>query len=327
MMLKSGIVIAGLLLATGAFASFLPPNNLHLQDNKNFAENMTESEFNEITNQVIDAYKPFAESHGVELEINANWSDSTVNASAQQFYGTWMINMYGGLARRPEVTKDGYALVVCHELGHHFAGFPFSSAWAANEGAADYFATNVCAEKLWKDDFEGNALSRETVDPAAKEMCDTKYSAEKDQDLCYRGAMGGMSLATLLGSLRDSAPVAFDTPDTKVVTRTNNRHPAAQCRLDTYTAGALCDSDFNDELIPGKTLDHRSEEAETEANLYSCSRVDGFTQGTRPLCWYKPSLIVEEENPSEETSDETSDGDNGDQTSENDDNSDENTDS
>ena len=27
--------------------------------------------------------------------------------------------MYGGLARRAEVTEDGFAMVLCHELGHH----------------------------------------------------------------------------------------------------------------------------------------------------------------------------------------------------------------
>ena len=32
------------------------------------------------------------------------------------------IELNGGLARRPEVSSDGFTMVICHELGHFLAG-------------------------------------------------------------------------------------------------------------------------------------------------------------------------------------------------------------
>src|SRR6478609_9034269 len=75
---------------------------------------------------------------------------------------TYRVHMYGGLARRPEVTPDGFTLVVCHEVGHHFGGYPFvrDAYWAANDGQADYFSTLACARRLWQNQPADNALAR-----------------------------------------------------------------------------------------------------------------------------------------------------------------------
>ncbi|MEZ4743370.1 MAG: hypothetical protein R3B45_13140 [Bdellovibrionota bacterium] len=290
-MLRSALLVSGMMVSSLGLASILPPNDLHLEDNVSKVSDLTEEEFFEITNRVIDFYKPIVASHGATLSVNADWPNSTVNASAGQSGSSWYVNMYGGLARRPEVTRDGYLLVICHELGHHLGGFPFTSGWAANEGQSDYFATHVCAPNIWRNDLEENARYRELVDPVAKEQCDTSWETEEQQNLCYRSAMAGYSLGSLLGALRNTT-VAFDTPDTSVVTRTNNRHPEAQCRLDTYVAGAMCGASFDDEVIPGKRFRDRSGlEAENEAYDYSCSRRDQHSDlSTRRLCWYAPRV-------------------------------------
>ena len=47
------------------------------------------------------------------------WKNDTVNANAQQRGRNWIVNMYGGLARRPEIFFRRFAMVLCHELGHH----------------------------------------------------------------------------------------------------------------------------------------------------------------------------------------------------------------
>jgi hypothetical protein len=176
------LVLGGLVMATDSFATILPPNDLYLEDNMNFVSDLTEAEFLTITNEVVNAYKPLATDHGANLSVNARWSDSTVNASAVQNGSSWIVNMYGGLARRPEITKDGYRMVICHELGHHFGGFPFTSHWASDEGESDYFATHACAIKLWAADLDLNATFRQTVDPEAKTLCDTSYADEPGQN-------------------------------------------------------------------------------------------------------------------------------------------------
>ena len=299
MSFKLSVLIMFLLNSSLTWATILPPNDLHLQDNLFTEEsNITEEMFNQIITQAEDIYAPIIASHGATLKFNRLWENSTVNASASQANGTWIVNMYGGFARRPEVTPDGFALVVCHELGHHLGGYPFyqrgSGNWAANEGQSDYFATQSCAHKLWSGEEDKNRLSRETVDPAAKEGCDSAWSTEKAQNLCYRTAMGGHSLATLLGSLRNTT-VDFATPSEAEVLKTSDSHPQAQCRLDTYFHGALCSVDFDSNIIPGRRHSdgQRSEAAEGVAVENSCAREVFFPAGNRPLCWYKPLRSVQ----------------------------------
>jgi len=281
--------------AFSAHASILPPNDLHLEDNREMIANMTEQEFKDIIEGVVSLYREPAAKQGASLKVNALWTNSTVNASAQQMGNSWIINMYGGLARRDEVTPDGFAMVVCHELGHHFAGFSFKGqSWAANEGQSDYFATQACARRVWGSQTDKNAQFRTTVGEFEKTKCDEAYTEQSDRDLCYRTAAAGMSLATLLSKLGNSGEPRFETPDSKKVTRTNDAHPAAQCRLDTYFQAALCDKPFDALLIPGKKIagGRNSLDAEKEAAKYSCTELDGKAFGQRPTCWFRSRLTL-----------------------------------
>lgn len=226
-------------VSTAALADFLPKNDLHLQDNYR-AANMTEAQFNAIIDRAEAFYKPLVkETFGGTFTVNRRWTDSTVNAMAQQFFGGWQVHMYGGLARRPEITPDGFTLVLCHEIGHHLGGYPFSSSWAANEGQSDYFATLSCARELWREDLTLNALAADTIEAQPKAMCDEVWSTDEDRNLCYRSLNASKSTASLLATL-NGQKISWDTPDPKVVKTTFMSHPAGQCRLDTYAAGALC---------------------------------------------------------------------------------------
>lgn len=292
MFCRLGTMIAVLgLSASAAYGSILPPNNLYLQDKLEAKTGITEAEFTAINQKARDLFGPIVRQHGGSLTINGNWGDSTVNASAMQLFGMWMVNMYGGLARRPEVTADGFTLVVCHEIGHHLAGFPFVSSWGANEGQSDFFATNHCSKLFWQDDAAGNARARDTIPAAMKAKCDDVYGTQSEQDLCYRNVMAGKSLADLLAALKNQT-VDFSTPDTSVVTATNNAHPAGQCRLDTYVAGSLCAKEYTTTIIPGKRggTGRNDREAEQESATYNCAEADSTSGDTRPLCWFHPGL-------------------------------------
>lgn len=275
-------------------ATFMPPNGAHLMDRVERVSNISEEQFNEIVDAVVRFWTPVAQARGVELRAHKKWNDSTVNAVAYQSGRTWHIEMYGGLARRPEVTPDGFALVVCHELGHHFGGYAFygDRNWASTEGQSDYWATNVCAKVIWGSDFRGNESFRQirNVPPAVQQACSTHYPQSSNaQGWCVRAAAGGHSLASLLAALGREKQPQFETPDTRQVPRTSGSHPAAQCRLDTYLAGALCNKAFDLNVIPGK--DHprgqNSVEAEAESRKYTCFESEGLTQAARPRCWFK----------------------------------------
>jgi hypothetical protein len=303
------LVLSSLVAVSSATfqTQFLPPNNLHLEDNLLLDANMTESEFNEIITTVTNFYQPLAATKGAKIESVPNWKSTTVNASASRAGNTWFINMYGGLARRPETTKDGFALVVCHEMGHHFAGFPFVGGiqgllggWAANEGQSDYFATQSCARNIWKNEKKQNRVlaeeARSTLPASVVDKCevtwkgvDNELDTEENTNLCLRVANAGQSLGNLLASLRKSPTPDYNTPDTKQVRNTFSSHPAAQCRLDTYLVGALCSKEFDSSKIPGLGAPWFTKQGEKEALKNSCSHlVEAEADFARPRCWFAP---------------------------------------
>lgn len=292
--MKSLVILLSLFIGTSALAD-LPRNNLHLQDRLGVASNIDEPLFNKICDTIIALWQPLAESHGAKLTVEKNWKDSTVNAYASQSGKNWKVAMFGGLARRPEITPDGFAMVVCHELGHHFGGFSFygNMDWAAAEGQSDYFATQVCAREVFKKSVNFNRRFRADVPAVVKQRCDASWSNPVDQDICYRASAAGYSLANLLATIGGGgATPKFETPDPRVVTQTSTSHPAAQCRLDTYFSGALCPAQFDLRLIPGRhhPKGQGSPDAERDANRYSCSPDSGYKMGLRPACWYKSQL-------------------------------------
>lgn len=273
-----------------ANASFLPPNNLHLQKQKGFG-GITQAQFDKVISEIEAVFKPVVASHGAVLKVNRLWTNPTVNANASQSGNVWTVNMYGGLARRTEVTEDGFAMVLCHELGHHLGGFAFyqGDTWAANEGQSDYFSAQVCARKMWLG--KSPLKLYQAVDPAAKAKCDAAYLQDDERGFCYRASIAGQSLANLLAALEGNSSPKYSTPDKSVVRSTNDAHPRAQCRLDTYLAGAACTKSFDLYFIPGKEFSNKnSKEAELQAYQYSCSQYEGFSIGTRPKCWFAPKV-------------------------------------
>lgn len=254
---------------------FMPENELSEFDNLDIQANITEDQFEAVLAKIEAYYKPLLQSlYGVTFQVTRDWKDSTVNAYATQSDDVWEIHMYGGLARRAEITPDGFALVACHETGHHLGGFP-NIDWAANEGQADYFSTLSCARHLWKGDAK-NAESVKKISAYPKQKCDSVWKSAQDRALCYRIALAGKSLADLLSN----KTAKFETPDLSQVSETDNEHPMGQCRLDTYLAGALCKKVFDDHNIP------QSEEEAAEVSCMQSRKEIGF----RPRCWFKPSL-------------------------------------
>ncbi len=261
----------------------LPENDMWISaDAKSAANsNLDEAKFNEVIDSVVDVYAPIIRSLGGKLNVERNWSDGTVNAYAHRKNGMWNVAMFGGLARHNTITPDGFALVVCHEVGHHIGGAPkkasWFSTWASNEGQSDYFATSKCLRKVFRNDNNKAIVAALNVPQTVIATCAKQFNNADDQAICQRGAMAGMSTAKLFQALRKQPDAPkFDTPDAAVVSKTDDNHPQTQCRLDTYFAGAICDIDDNTDV------DQRDEEAGV------CYRANGDSTGVRPLCWFAP---------------------------------------
>ncbi len=244
---------------------------------------MTEERFNEITDAVVEIYEPIiADDFNAKLVSVKNWESGTVNAYAQQSGKTWKISMFGGLARHETITEDAFALVACHEVGHHIGGAPkkkswFASSWASNEGQADWWGAMKCFRKYVAEDNNLKIMAGVEVDPVAQSQCREAFTSAEDRAICMRTANAGLSLGNLFKALRKlKTPLKYDTPDSNVVSKTDDSHPAPQCRLDTYFAGGLCDRGVDEDV------------SQTDANKGVCNRSADDTLGLRPLCWYKP---------------------------------------
>ncbi len=288
---KQGLLLASLILAVPAIActidgeeGFVPENNLKISVNAKRLAGLSEAQFNAVIDKVETLYAPIVKEHGGNLTVVRNWTDETVNAYAQQIGSTWKVSMFGGLARHDTITEDGFSLVICHEIGHHIGGAPrkvspWSSPWASNEGQADYWATLKCLRRVWETDNNEEVVRAMDVPAALSKACSEQHLWNQDYYTCIRGGMAGMSVSKLFQALRDSSvEPKFDTPDPKVVTRTDDNHPAYQCRLDTYFQGALCEVDMREDVSASSEV------------TGTCHGSLGHAKGTRPLCWFKPSV-------------------------------------
>lgn len=254
-------------------------------------------------------YHQMAASQGARLVIYSFWENNTLNAYAQQVANDWILWFYGGLARHPQTTEDGFAFIVCHELGHHFGGFPFYDflgiRWASAEGQADYFAANVCLKDYFRSSdaqiektraVASHFLRNEVNEPsksALHQKCafatgQTPGTLIDNYAVCIRTGLASQSLANLLAALVNQPFPHFHTPDPTIVNNTVSTHPTPQCRLDTGFSGALCSVDSHLQLeflaVPGKGIQNKWIWAhapipqsdvfrqEREASFFSCAR-------------------------------------------------------
>jgi hypothetical protein len=270
----------------------MPENNMFIPANAKLSPSgVTEQGFLQAIKEFEDIYTPiFKDDYGATLKIIGDWEDGTVNAYARQVGKSWQVNMFGGLARHPEATLDGFRAVLCHEIGHHIAGAPkkksrWITAWASNEGQSDYYATTKCLRKFYASLGQIHKtrivyLNHQPLDDEekfAKQKCEETYNDMDDAAACFRSSLAGKSLARLLGSLRGNPDVYFSKPDPTVVSKTDHNHPKAQCRMDTYFQGALCAND-QDELADPQ-----------DVRKGYCTAVEGHQIGIRPACWYAAS--------------------------------------
>jgi hypothetical protein len=263
--------------------SWVEDNDLWMEDNIDFVDNgMTEELFNKIIDGVEKVYAPIVKELGGNLVLHKDWASTEVNAYADREDGNFNVTLLGGLARRSEITEDGFAMVVGHEIAHHIGGFPLYNQgdWASNEGNSDTISFLAVAKNLW-----GYSVYNENItdiDPEAKRLCDKYYTSEKDMNLCYRKMNAGYSLANLLGTL-GGTNVNFKTPDKKIVKKTSNSHPKAQCRLDTMVASTLCDIAWEDKVIP------QTEQEMAKQSCINHSKTEYDIQA-RPRCWFKQTI-------------------------------------
>lgn len=247
----------------------IPENELEKWDTGR-TWNITEQDFWNEIKFVYDIYKPIFNELKVNWWIDADWNSKINNIYAEmkddQWSKNWRIILHGGLARRMQLSKDGLYLAICHEIGHLVGGFPLQDYTKySTEGEADYYAAHVCARKIFGAMEKKQKLNSLGV---KVDICDKNFDNEFDRNVCYRSVFAAKSLAdTIYVANKQTRPPEIDEIDSYVAKVTVQLHSPAQCRLQTFIAGILCDKPWDDKKIP------------MERNAVCLN--------SRPKCWYK----------------------------------------
>jgi hypothetical protein len=221
-------------------------------------------------------------SHGGRLELNEKEDMDFAAFAWRSPTGAFAVEMNKGVRYHKLITKDIYAMIACHEMGHHLGGLPLKkeSAWAAVEGEADYFANLKCMRRY----FEILPTMEQLAVPQPPDLTDRCRSSFQ-QDIEVRACIYSLHTARQLGAilydlegLRGAQP-SFDVPDSTIALETLDMHPSTQCRLDTFRAGALCSVPWAENL----SFNDRSEGA--------CNPRRQPEQ-SRPTCWFNDGAVV-----------------------------------
>lgn len=271
-----------LFIIESSLASILPENNLVIPLRLH-NEGLTEEQYNAVITKVETIYSPIILKEGKKLIMNKLWADPRVNAGTFKQGNNIVINLYGGYARHPLVTEDGYALVICHEIGHHLGGLPRKifqgnvQGWPATEGQADYFATLKCLRKVFRSDDNIAITRAQNVSPSVLKPCSI-FKRNWERAICVRTTIAGIAIAAISADVRRENPPSVETPDLGTVEATFDAHPDSQCRLDTYFQGSICQVNST---VPV---------SDKNEVLGTCHPSKKYLQGMRPTCWFKPTL-------------------------------------
>lgn len=140
------------------------------------------------------------------IVYHINWTDNTVNAYAWREGGTRHVAILGGLIRHRAIEIEGLALVLAHEIGHHYGGEPRypNNPWASCEGQADYWGALVAMREVW---WGEEALRQ------------IRAGADQLYNLFAHGLLMGMD---------------ENVAERQLTALAGCGHPPASCRRDTY---------------------------------------------------------------------------------------------
>lgn len=242
---------------------------------------LSEIEYNLILDKVETVMGPTVKKIlNKNLIINRLWFENTVDAhTTRDDADNPVIIVNGGLARHPQMTNDGFLLLICHEIGHHLGGAPKIlrgtsglRGWSSAEGQADYYATSKCLPQFFQLEEENKNIDYD-LDVVNQSLALAKCS----DSLCPRIVLAGLSVGHFFASLVKGTPEpSLLLSDPVKVEKTFYKHPNPQCRLDTYLSGANCD---------------REREVSFDANdprVGACVK----NQGARPMCWYQEKDFI-----------------------------------
>jgi hypothetical protein len=228
----------------------------------------TEDTFNEVIDQIERLY---ADQPTKTIEVQRFWSPSGQVDSAIRFpYLTLenpIIKLTGAVPKSRFISREAYALLVCHEFGHHLAGGPSVGnarlvQWSSAEGQADYWAASNCLKTYFAQE-ERELIHPEAVPNELAQKCDKNFTTEPAATICKKGILAALSLADyFVGTKNSKIDFRAKAPAATQLVRTFRQDAFRdQCRVETFLAGTFCPADSWPK---------------------GCLEGDG----ARPACWY-----------------------------------------
>lgn len=242
-------------------------------------EIQVKSSLSSMEQTLIHIFNPYVKRIGLKkITINQDFENTKYTGGVKVddgevkiVFGSEFSDLY------PNLSEDGYAYILCHELGHILGETPEDiqqkNGQLSPEAESDYFSSAVCLKKLFRA-YVSTELK--IVDPIVKVKCLASYQLLSEQVLCERAAMAGIDFFTELHYSLKRIRVISDNdkfyviPDlSKEDTQYYTFYPSLQCRAETVANGAICST---------------SEAAwENQASDWHCQQ----THGKRPACWCK----------------------------------------
>ncbi len=252
------------------------PTLLRADLNTEFDNGYHEDRFNRVIDFIYSHYAPIIESRGGALIIKKDWNDGAVNAFAEREGDEYRLEILGGLSRYSLISEDAFITLICHELGHLLGGYPKGGTISV-EAQSDYYSTAKCVRRLFPHWSEWRNPEVSSPGPQDISFAETKCKIsfpDEGYETCVRSMNASWKISQLWGKLDRNKRPSYLKPDSTRVRVTQASHPSAQCRLDTYVAGALCPVDYK--------VDFSYENEKVGA----CGK--WFQEAfQRPLCWYK----------------------------------------
>ncbi|NOU77447.1 hypothetical protein GC101_00985 [Paenibacillus sp. LMG 31459] len=143
--------------------------------------------------------------HYPDINFSVDWNNDEVNAYAWISNGERHVQILGGLVRSTTLELEGLALVVAHEIGHHYGGEPtYPGSTLSCEGQADFYGARNVMRKVWFGEFYISVTEK-----AISQLADFFGVASTDMD----------KQAAFMGKNTNGC-----------------EHPPGDCRIETYNA-------------------------------------------------------------------------------------------
>lgn len=191
----------------------------------NLKAEVSKSDFSLVIAIIHKNFSPLSHQNNRRLKFYTDYKSDWAQAFARRWDDD-EIHLYGGFARIKNASVDSLALIICHELGHLYAGAPYSNQdlKLTVEGMADYWATSVCLPKIIPELPEVETIG--------------SFEAYCNEDkICARTFQAGLVVSTHFAVNGKEKLPSLDERDPLVVEKTLKTHPSAQCRLDTFVNG------------------------------------------------------------------------------------------